>query len=177
MATFTGLALRALIVYVFMVLVWRLSGKEAMTHANQASNAMQMGSAFNLVVAFTVSDLPDDMIFGSVPLVQGIVAMGTLILLHMLVSYLSLRFAWFNRLVEHRATVLLRDGEPIRRNLTQERISDAELDAALRAHGITDRTELEAVLLETSGAFSVRRRAEQQPAQQSDLTSIKDALL
>ena len=54
--------------------------------------------------------------------------------------------------------LLLFQGQLLREALQQERVTESELRAALRAHGITALEDVEAIVLETDGSFSVLKQ-------------------
>jgi uncharacterized membrane protein YcaP (DUF421 family) len=58
-----ALALRASITYVVLLLLLRLVGKRTVKDA----------TPFDFVVAIVVGDFPDDVIWGEVPMVQGLI--------------------------------------------------------------------------------------------------------
>jgi uncharacterized membrane protein YcaP (DUF421 family) len=63
------IATRALIAYVYLLFLLRLSGKRAVRH----------GTTFDFVLALVLGDLVDDAIWREVPLSQFIVATCTLV--------------------------------------------------------------------------------------------------
>jgi uncharacterized membrane protein YcaP (DUF421 family) len=121
------------------------------------------------MVALLISDLPDDLIWGEVPVARGLVAIGTITFLHTLVAMGSCYSVRFDRLVGSGPKPVLRDGAPVRATLSQQRISDEDLDAMLRECEVDERGEIEQALLEPSGEMTVRRRPEAKPAQKGDL--------
>jgi uncharacterized membrane protein YcaP (DUF421 family) len=70
-----------------------------------------------------------------------------------------LRFLGVRRLIESRPSLLYYRGEFIDRTMRRERVLRSEVHAAMRRHGIGALSEVDAVVLESSGDLSVIRRA------------------
>lgn len=84
-----GIVVRATATYVFLLILLRISGKRTVGE----------GTPFDFVVALVLGDFPDDIIWGEVPVAQGVVAIGTVMLLHLCVVYATYRSVRFDRLV------------------------------------------------------------------------------
>ena len=69
-------------------------------------------------------------------------------------TWLSLRSERFQDLVKARPTVLLSRGEMLRAAMRRERVTEEEILAALRAHGMAGPDEAAAVILETDGSLT-----------------------
>ena len=87
----------------------------------------------------------------------GIVALAGLAVLQFVVTGLSVRFGRFGDLVKAEPALLFHDGRILHDRLRRDRVSEAELLAALRGRGIGAVAEVHAVVLETDGSFSVVR--------------------
>jgi hypothetical protein len=98
-----------------MLLVVRLAGKRT----------IREGTPFDFLVALMLGDFPDDVIWGEVPVAQGVVAIGSVMRLHVMVSYASYRSPWFDRLLGASPAPLLRRGlsdrQPAARSDERER--------------------------------------------------------
>ena len=147
-----GLA-RTLIVgslaYLLLVLALRLSGKRTLSKMN----------AFDFIVTVALgSTLATMLLNHDVALAEGVVAFSLLISLQFLVTWTSVRFLWVRRVVTGEPQLLLSRGAFVDVALRQTRITESEVRAAVRAAGVGDMEAVEAVVLETDGAFSVIRR-------------------
>jgi uncharacterized membrane protein YcaP (DUF421 family) len=81
------LIVRTLFGYVFLLVLIRLTGKRTVKH----------GGVANFVVALVVGDMFDDLVWAEVPAAQFVVAVGTLVFLHLLASinlYISGARTW-----------------------------------------------------------------------------------
>jgi uncharacterized membrane protein YcaP (DUF421 family) len=71
-----------------------------------------------------------------------------------LVSWTSVRWTLFDRVIKAEPTVLLRHGEPIASAMRRERIACDELLAAVRAGGGQALADAEVIILESDGSLS-----------------------
>ena len=89
---------------------------------------------------------------------DGMVLVATIVAWNVLTDWLTYRFRPLERLLEPPPLPLVRDGRILHRNLRIEFVSEAELRAKLREHGISDPAEVKAAYMESDGAVSVIRR-------------------
>jgi len=156
------LALRVSLVYVVLLILLRLVGKRTVKEA----------TPFDFVVALIVGDCPDDVIWGEVPMAQGLVAVGTILLLHSIVLYAIDPSERLDRLVGSGPRTIVREGAPLPARLRRERISADTLRSALRERGIADLGEVSEVRVEPSGRLSVRQSEQAKPADRRDLPAL-----
>lgn len=139
-------AVVAVFAYAILVFFLRVSGKRTLAKMN----------AFDFVVTVALgSTLATILLSNSVALAQGVLALALLVLLQFVVAWSSVRWRWFRDLVKSEPALLVRRGEILSHALRRERISADEVLAAVRAQGYADLGEIEAVVLETDGSFSV----------------------
>ncbi len=137
--------LRATIIYFVLWAVARGVGKRELSEM----------TAFELILLVTMGDLiqqgatQEDM-----SLTGAVLAVGTLAMWILIVSYLSWRFKGFRPVAEGVPVVVVRDGEPIHQVLKIERLTLAEVSEAARNQGITDLAEVDIGVLEPDGKFS-----------------------
>ncbi|WP_164103734.1 DUF421 domain-containing protein [Candidatus Laterigemmans baculatus] len=138
--------------YVVLVFFLRISGRRTLSKMN----------AFDLVVTVALgSTLATILLNQQVALAEGAVAFAVLIGLQFIVTWSSVRTKWVRRVVTGDPVLLLYRGEMLRAAMRQARVTDAEIHAAIRSAGAPAVGEIEAVVLETDGSFSViRQRAE-----------------
>jgi uncharacterized membrane protein YcaP (DUF421 family) len=91
----------------------------------------------------------------SVSLVQGVVALGLLIVLQFISTFLAVRLRWYQSLIKAQPTLLYFRGEYLSDALRRQRVTTEEVLAAVRQHGIMEMGELAAVVLETEGSLAV----------------------
>lgn len=131
--------------YLGLLVMLRVSGKRTLSKLN----------AFDLVVTVALgSTLASILTSKSVPLAEGLAALALLILLQLGVTWLSVRVAWFDRVIKAEPALLLRDGELLRSAMRRERVNEDEVLSAIRAAGGRSFEEAEAVVLETDGSLA-----------------------
>jgi uncharacterized membrane protein YcaP (DUF421 family) len=132
--------------YAALVGALRVSGKRTLAKLN----------AFDLVVTVALgSTLATILLSEDVALAEGATALALLILLQFVVTFLSVRSSSFARTVRSEPTLLVRHGEPLDQALRRARVTREELDTVLRDNGRASLQDVESVILESDGSFSV----------------------
>jgi uncharacterized membrane protein YcaP (DUF421 family) len=142
--------LRTLVVgvlgYFTLIVLLRISGKRTLASMN----------AFDLIVTVALgSTLASALISKDVSLAQGALAFALLIALQFAITWTSVRLRWVRRAATGDPTLLAFRGKLIDGALRRARVTRDELMAALRSAGHGALAEVEAVVLETDGSFSV----------------------
>lgn len=143
------LILRALITYVFLLGLLRLTGKR------------QIGqlSPFDLVLLLVLSNaVQNAMNGGDNSVTAGVVLAGSLVAFNSLVGWLTYRSKTVERLIEGRPELLIHDGKICPGALEQAKLTHHELNAALRTAGCACVEEVQFAVLETNGQISVVAR-------------------
>jgi uncharacterized membrane protein YcaP (DUF421 family) len=137
--------LRPVIVYFFLVVMLRLSGKRELVQLNP----------FDLVVLLTLSNTVQNAIIGDDNSVSGGLLGATSLLA---VNYLTVRFLYkhknLDQLVEGKADVLIENGQLRPEHLKKELITMAQLEAAARKQGFGSLSEVDQCILEPGGTLS-----------------------
>ena len=89
---------------------------------------------------------------------DGMVLVATIVGWNVLIDWATYRSAALERLLQPPPLVLVRNGRILHRHLRMEFISEKELRAKLREHGVTDPAQVAAAYMESDGAVSVIRR-------------------
>lgn len=132
--------------YVALVCTLRVTGKRTLAKLN----------AFDLVVTVALgSTLATVLLSKDVALAQGMVAFLVLAGLQYAVAWASVRSRRVAGAVRSDPALLLRRGVPLDDALRRERVTHAELDAAVRAQGVARLEDVDAVILETDGSLSI----------------------
>jgi len=142
--------LRAVVVgslaYAGLVLFLRASGKRTLAKMN----------AFDLVITVALgSTLATVLLSKDVALLEGMAGLATLILLQFLVTRLSVWSTAVRRLVRAEPTLLYFRSELLHTALDRQRVTESEVFQAVRASGHGSLDQVEAVVLESDGSFSV----------------------
>jgi uncharacterized membrane protein YcaP (DUF421 family) len=137
--------LRPVIVYAFLVVSLRLSGKRELVQLNP----------FDLVVLLTLSNTVQNAIIGEDNSVLGGLIGATSLLV---TNYLVVRFLYDHRkldqLVEGRADVLVEGGKVRTQHLKKELITMAQLAAAARKQGFESLADVDQCVLEPGGTLT-----------------------
>ena len=138
----------AILAYVSLILLLRVSGRRTLSKMN----------AFDLVVTVALgSTFATILLSRDVSLAQGTLALALLIGLQYLVTWSSVRTAWVRRLVTGEPALLFYRGQFLSSAMRVARVTEDEVRAAIRSSGIEALSQVEAVVLETDGTFSVVR--------------------
>jgi uncharacterized membrane protein YcaP (DUF421 family) len=134
--------LRPIVVYAFLVISLRLSGKRELVQLNP----------FDLVVLLTLSNTVQNAIIGDDNSVSGGIIGATSLLA---VNYLVVRFLYghkkIDQLVEGNADVLIENGMVRPERLKKELISRTQLEAAARRQGFESLNDVQKCILEPGG--------------------------
>lgn len=96
---------------------------------------------------------------------DGIILIGTIAAWNYLFDYLSFRYPWFRRFAGPAPLCLVENGKKLKQNMRRQFITDEELDAMLRGHGIEDLAEIKRAYLEPDGQLSVILNSNSGPRQ------------
>jgi len=141
--------LRPVIVYIFLIVGLRLSGKRELAQLNP----------FDLIVLLTLSNTVQNAIIGDDNTVIGGLIGATSLLA---INYLVVRFLYDHRkidqLVEGSPDVLIEDGKVYEHKLKKELITKEELAAAARRQGFDSLSDVRQCVLEPGGTLSFTAR-------------------
>jgi len=159
----TGIIFRVSVMYIYALTLVRIAGKQSIGQL----------AAMDLVVTLIIGDLFDDVFWAEVPLVQGLVGFGTVVLAHILVTYLSSRSKRIDQLVNSPARVVIQDGKLVLENLQREWMRQETLQFELRLKGEEHPREVREARLEPEGQTSVLKRDVNKPVQKKDRPSLR----
>ncbi len=137
---------RVVAIYVFLLVLVRIAGKREVGRLSP----MEFLSA--LLLSETVSPA---LTGGDQSLAGALVAASTLMLLTIASNFLSYRFRWFEVLTEGAPDLLIRSGRVDRRVMEKEKITQQQLEAALRREGIDSVAAVRKAFVEPSGDITI----------------------
>jgi uncharacterized membrane protein YcaP (DUF421 family) len=138
--------LLGLLAYVALVLLLRISGKRTLSKMN----------AFDFVVTVALgSTLASVLLVEEVSLLQGVTALGLLIALQLVNTFVAVRWPWYQRLLKAEPTLVFYKGRLLDDPMRRQRVTREEILAAIRQQGHADPKRVGAVVLETEGTLSV----------------------
>jgi uncharacterized membrane protein YcaP (DUF421 family) len=160
--------LRPIIVYIFLIVGLRLSGKRELAQLNP----------FDLIVLLTLSNTVQNAIIGNDNSVTGgIIGAASLLA----ITYLVVRFLYDHRkidqLVEGKADVLVEDGKIHEQKLKRELITKEELAAAARKQGFDTLSDVRQCILEPGGTLTfIAKKPDTEDMRHQELLKKFDAL-
>jgi uncharacterized membrane protein YcaP (DUF421 family) len=140
---------RAIVVYMFLLVILRVTGKR------------QVGqlAPFDLVLLLVLSNaLQNSMNGGDNTVTGGVISAISLVSLNWLLGYATFRSKKIGRFVEGRPQVIVHNGHVYRDIMASERLTQDELDAAIRLAGCASIHDVHFAILENNGQISVRAR-------------------
>lgn len=139
-------ALSGLAAYSALVVLLRITGKRTLSDMN----------AFDFIVTVALgSTLASTILSHDTTVAEGLAALVTLALLQAILAWAGSRSAAAGRAIKSEPTLLVHEGRMLQQAMRSERVSPAEILAAIRAQGGADLRDVHAVVLETNGNFSV----------------------
>jgi len=160
--------LRPIIVYIFLIVGLRLSGKRELAQLNP----------FDLIVLLTLSNTVQNAIIGDDNSVTGgIIGAASLLA----INYLVVRFLYDHRkidqIVEGSSDILVEDGIVYEHKLKKELITREELAAAARKQGFETLSEVRQCILEPGGTLTfIAKKPDTEDIRHQELLKKFDAL-
>jgi uncharacterized membrane protein YcaP (DUF421 family) len=139
-----------ILAYGALIVLLLASGKRTLSKWN----------SFDFVVTIALgSTLATVIMSKDVSFTEGIFALVLLIGLQFIITWLSVRSNWVEKLIKAEPTLLLDKGEFLRDAMRRQRVAEGEILMAIRNKGAATIEEVEAVVLETDGSFSVIKKS------------------
>jgi uncharacterized membrane protein YcaP (DUF421 family) len=161
-----GIAIRISVMFLYTLIVLRLSGKRSIGNL----------SPMDFVVATIIGDLFDDVFWAEIPVAQGLVGLTTILLLHSLISYAGWRSLTIERLVASSKTPVIQAGHFIAQGLKHERTAQENVLAQLRFQDQDKLKEIKEANWEPSGELSLLKQPDAKPAEKRDQAALKRRL-
>jgi uncharacterized membrane protein YcaP (DUF421 family) len=139
------IVIRAAIIFAFVFLLTRLLGRREL-------NSLE---PFDLILLVVTGDLVQQGVTQNDNSLTGaLLAISTIGLLTVALSYLSFRFKRMRPILNGEPIVLVEDGEVIEPNLRRQRLTQEEIGAEARLEGIASIEDVRWAILETNGRIS-----------------------
>lgn len=132
--------------YVSLVILLRISGRRTLSKMN----------AFDLVVTVALgSTLATILLNRDVALAEGVLAFALLIGIQYLVTWTSVRVPWIRKTITGEPALLVYEGKLMPSAMKRARVTEDEINSAVRSAGKHTFEHIKAIVLETDGSFSV----------------------
>ncbi len=140
------LVIRATVVFFFIFIVTRVSGKRELSSMEP----------FDLILLVVIGDLVQQGITQSDYSVTGaLLVISTMTILTVFLAFVNFRLRFLRSVLEGEPVVLVDNGKVIERNMRRERITIEDLEAEGRQQQVTDVGKMRWAVLETSGRISI----------------------
>ncbi len=141
-----SIAVRSVIVYLFVILAIRLFGKKELTQL----------SVVDLVFILLISNsLQAAMVGNDVTLTGGLVAAASLFIVNWILKNLIYKSKRISETIQGSPILLVYQGKIFHKHLEKAQISHDELEAAIREHGVKNISAVDLAILEVDGNISV----------------------
>jgi uncharacterized membrane protein YcaP (DUF421 family) len=138
--------IRAAIAYIFLLLSVRLVGRRLAS----------MMAPFDLVVLFLIGGASLSAVLGEDHSMTGaFTAIGTIGLMHILVSWGKAKSSWFGRLVDGTPIVIYERGEWHEDRMSMLRVQRSDVMAAIRSRGLQRLEQVRYAVIERDGKVSI----------------------
>jgi uncharacterized membrane protein YcaP (DUF421 family) len=139
------IALRAAVLYFFLVLVTRVVGRRELSTL----------SPFDLILLIVLGDaIQQGLTQDDYSVTGAVIAVSTIAALQVATSYISFRSKKARIVLEGRPIVIMQDGRVIEKNLRRERMTPEELAEEMRLQQIASFDDVQWAILEPSGSIS-----------------------
>ena len=142
---------RALAIYLVLILLFRASGKRTLVQA----------TTFDFVLLLIVAEATQQALLGEdFSITYAVIVVATLIMIDRIADFISYRFPRVGRIAESVPVVLVQDGKPIEDRMQKAHVNvDEILNAARQSHGIARLDQIHSAILEKSGGISIVPRS------------------
>ena len=141
---------RAVFIFFVLYLLMRIIGRRELSSLEP----------FDLILLVVLGDaVQQGLTQDDYSLTGALLAIGTIAMLQLGVSYANFRFPRLRPLLDGEPIVVVRDGKPIERNLRRERVTLDDLTSAMRQQNIARIDEVQWAVMETSGAISFIKKS------------------
>ena len=147
------------IIYLVLIVAVRLLGKRQVGQMEPSEFVVTM-----LVANLASIPMEDP----GIPLLSGVVPIGTVLGIELLLSALCLRSIFVRKLLCGKPVILIENGNILQNNLRRTRVTLDELTGHLREKDVLDLRSVQYAILETNGNLSVFPYPKEKPASARD---------
>ena len=153
-------AIRTFILYTTVLFAVRMMGKSELSKM----------SPFQMVILFMIAELaaiPIDSTSAS--LINGVMAIVTLMFLQIFISWLSTKCEWFKNFITDKPSVLVEKGKLNIKELKRLRITTTDLMEQLRLENCPSLSDVQYAVMESNGQLTVIPKAKNRPLTPKDI--------
>ena len=141
-----SIAIRSVVVYLFVILAIRIFGKKELTHL----------SVVDLLFILLISNsLQAAMVGNDMTLTGGLIAASSLFVVNWILKNLIYKSKRIGETIQGSPIMLVYQGKVLHKHMEKAQISHDELEAAIREHGVKNIESVDLAILEVDGNISV----------------------
>lgn len=162
-----ALSIRAIVIYIIVITVFRLMGKR------------QLGQMqpFELVLTLIVADLATLPIGETtIPLLHGVVPLLTLVAAHYILTILTKNSEGFSKFISGKPVIIINPNGVDYENLKKLNISLDDLFESIRGCGYFSLDEIEYAIIETNGLVNVLTKKDFSPLTLGDVSNHENGI-
>jgi uncharacterized membrane protein YcaP (DUF421 family) len=139
--------IRALVVYIVLLVVFRISGKRTL---NENTN-------FDLVMLLMISETTQQaMVDNDHSITNAVLLIVTLVGTTVALSLLKLRFPRLDRWIDGSPMIVVEDGKPLKARMQKTRVDEADILSAARSlRGLERLDQIKYAIVERSGEITI----------------------
>jgi uncharacterized membrane protein YcaP (DUF421 family) len=139
--------LRGLVIYVFLILVFRIMGKRSLSES----------TTFDFVLLLIISEVTQQALVGEdYSLTGAFVLIVTLISVDLIFTFFKDHFPLFGKITEGIPLIIVDHGKPLKKRMTKCKISDEDiLEAARASLGLSKMEQIKYAIVEKDGTISI----------------------
>lgn len=139
--------LRAAIVYVFLLLIFRLSGRRTLSEMTM----------FDFILVLIVSESVQEALIGDDrSLTNAGLVIVTLVIINVALSLLKLKFLTLEKWIDGRPFIIVEQGHCLKERLAKARVDERDIMEAARIdHGLERLDQIKYAVLERNGRISI----------------------
>lgn len=139
--------LRALVLYAFLLLIFRVSGRRTLSDA----------TTFDFVLLLIIGEATQQGLLGEdFSMTNAFLTIATLMVLDIGLQFLALHKPGIDRFVEGLPVILVEDGKPLEERMRKARVAEGDvLEKARAQQGLERMEQIKYAVLETDGSISV----------------------
>ena len=145
--------LRAIAIYLFLLLVFRISGKRTLSQMHP----------FDMVLLLIIGDSVSQGLMGDdFSITTALLLVTTLVLMELLLSFIKQKSKLADRWLDDVPMIVVEDGKPLLDRMKRARVDTSEvLEAARILHGLENLQQVKYAVLERDGSISIIPRKPQ----------------
>jgi uncharacterized membrane protein YcaP (DUF421 family) len=139
--------LRGLTIYVFLLVLFRVSGKRSLAQI----------TTFDFVLLLIIAETTQQALLGDdFSITNSFLLITVLFGFDIALSLLKQRWQWLDKLLEDVPLVLVKDGQPLSERMAKERVDKEEiLEAARELQGLERMEDIKYAVLERNGRITI----------------------